>query len=830
MEQLLRGQKISEIEEAGAGEAEAEVSEIEKAVCPGTEYDLSGPVLYFPIRHHSPVCSYHLQKAAEAYRPDCILIEGPENAEPLIPILVHEDTKPPLALYYAYQDKEGLISPDREDYKCYYLFLACSPELTALKEADRRGIHVEFMDLPYAEILAGTMENRGIRKEGEKQNYSDDYLLSRSRYFAQLCEKTGVREFEEFWEKYFEIQGLFQETPEFVHQMLLYCGLSRLYTPGEELEEDGCALRERYMAEQIARASETYQRILVVTGGFHTYGLGKLLEKKKGAAGLCFVGEPVRLHRIDPELQSVYPMAYSMEAADALNGYASGMQSPGFYHQVWKRLEAGLGAKEAWEDTILHFLALTGKKARGREESVSAYDEICAFSMAQGLAALRGKRCPGLYELRDSALSSFVKGEYSISTDGALRILAELTTGTQTGALCADAMRPPLLADFEKQCVLFGLKLHSTMEQESVLEIFAKEKHLRLSRFFYQTEFLSCGFARRKKGSDLVNRRDRSRMREIWSYRWSARVTAALIDASVSGASVEEAARTLLHKRFSAASGCREAAKLLVESFLMGLLDEQDQMGARLSQIVSEDGDFFSLSGGFSQLVMLAELQDLYQARGKLNLENMIGSCFQKIIQLLPFMGQTKEERQQECMESLRTLYQVSGKPAYAELQPVFLAALERMLERRPVNPAIEGAALGLLYGFDGSFGVQISAAARGYMQGTKEVRAASAAFLQGLFFTARDFALVSREFLQLIDGLLASLSAEEFMSLLPELRLAFGYFTPLETDRIAGQAAVLHGKTGRELLRGRSVSLEAYACGEALDSYAARRMERSPT
>ena len=829
MEQLLRGQKISEIEEAGAGNAEAEVSEIEKAVCPGTEYDLSGPVLYFPIRHHSPVCSYHLQKAAEAYRPDCILIEGPGNAEPLIPILIHEDTKPPLALYYAYQDKEGLISPDREDYKCYYPFLACSPELTALKEADRRGIHVEFMDLPYVEILAGTMENRGIRKEGEKQNYSDDYLLSRSRYFAQLCEKTGVREFEEFWEKYFEIQGLFQETPEFVHQMLFYCGLSRLYTSREELEEDGCALRERYMAEQIARASETYQRILVVTGGFHTYGLGKLLEKREGAAGLRFVGEPVRLHRIDPKLQSVYPMAYSMEAADALNGYASGMQSPGFYHQVWKRLEAGLGAKEAWEDTILHFLALTGKKARGREESVSAYDEICAFSMAQGLAALRGKRCPGLYELRDSALSSFVKGEYSISTDGALRILAELTTGTQTGALCADAMRPPLLADFEKQCVLFGLKLHSTVEQESVLEIFAKEKHLRLSRFFYRTEFLSCGFARRKKGSDLVNRRDRSRMREIWSYRWSARVTAALIDASVSGASVEEAARTLLHKRFSAASGCREAAKLLVESFLMGLLDEQDQMGARLSQIVSEDGDFFSLSGGFSQLVMLAELQDLYQARGRLNLEDMIGSCFQKIIQLLPFMGQTKEERQQECMESLRTLYQASGKPAYAELQPVFLAALERMLERRPVNPAIEGAALGLLYGFDGSFGVQISAAARGYMQGTKEVRAASAAFLQGLFFTARDFALVSREFLQLIDGLLASLSAEEFMSLLPELRLAFGYFTPLETDRIAGQAAGLHGKTGRELLRGRSVSLEAYACGEALDSYAARRMERSP-
>ena len=86
----------------------------------------------------------------------------------------------------------------------------------------------------------------------------------------------------------------------------------------------------------------------------------------------------------------------------------------------------------------------------------------------------------------------------------------------------------PLIKD--RTCKMCIRDSHSTVEQESVLEIFAKEKHLRLSRFFYQTEFLSCGFARRKKGSDLVNRRDRSRMREIWSYRWSARVTAALID------------------------------------------------------------------------------------------------------------------------------------------------------------------------------------------------------------------------------------------------------------------------------------------------------------
>ena len=82
----------------------------------------------------------------------------------------------------------------------------------------------------------------------------------------------------------------------------------------------------------------------------------------------------------------------------------------------------------------------------------------------------------------------------------------------------------------------------------------------------------------------------------------------------------------------------------------MGLFDEQERMGARLARVLAEDGDFFSLSRGFSQLVMLSELQDLYQVRDRMNLEQMIGYCFQKIIGLFPSMGQVGEEGQQECM------------------------------------------------------------------------------------------------------------------------------------------------------------------------------------
>lgn len=820
MEQLLRGEEISAMTDPATPGCE-----------PGEGYgasrfcDRSAPILYFPVRHHSPVCSFHLKKAIEAYGPDCILIEGPKNTEHLIPVLVHPDTLPPLALYYAYRDKEGLVSPDKEDYKCYYPFLDCSPELVALREAARRGIEAHFIDLPYMEILAGTAEKQGIRREGEKQTYNDDYLLSRSRYLQTLCERTGLRDFEEFWEKYFEIQGLCEDTVSFIRQMRIYCDLARLNASKEELEADGTLLRERYMAGEIAGALADHERILVVTGGFHTSGLEQLLEKS-GEGGLRLRGEPVRLHRVDPELQTVYPMAYSMEAADALNGYASGMQSPGFYDQVWKRLEEGEEPEEAYRNASLHFLALTGRRARAGEESVSTYDEICALSMAEGLAALRGKKAPGLYELRDSALSSFVKGECSMSTDRPLRILGLLTTGEKAGSLCADAMRPPLLEDFERQCTFFGLKIHTTAEQETVLQIFARDKHRRLSRFFYQTEFLGCGFARRRKGSDLVGGRDRNRVREIWTYRWSAGCTAALIDASVYGATVEEAARSCLYRRFGASAGCKEAAELLVKGFLMGLTDEQDSLGAHLAAVLAQDGDFFSLAGGFSQLVMLSELQDLYRVRDRMDLEKMIRICFEKLLQLLPFMGQTGEDKQQECMECLRSLYQATGKRACAELRETLAQALERMLERRPVNPAVEGAALGLLYGCDGRVAGRICDTARGYVQGTKEMRARSAAFLRGLFFTARDFVFAGDGFVRLVDELLGRLPVEEFMGLLPELRLAFGYFTPMETDRIAGQAAALHGKSAGELIHGRMVSPEEYAYGERLDGYIRRRME----
>lgn len=826
MEQLLRGKKVPAVN----SEMPVVIPEIpavtpeKAAVIPASAvYDVGRPVLYFPVRHHSPACAFHLKRAIDAYAPDCILIEGPQNAQDMVPVLTHEDTKAPIALYYFFKDQKGLLSEEKEDYKCYYPFLDYSPELVALRAAKERNIPALFIDLPYGEILLGTKEHKGIRAEGEKQTYNDDYLLSRSRYIELLCEKSGLRSFDELWEKYFEIGGLYQKTEDFVNQMLFYCGLTRSHTPREEMEADGCLLRERFMAKQIAEASGQYQRILVVTGGFHTSGLTELLEQQKER--LAYTGDQIKLHGLTAEEQGVYPLAYSMEAADALNGYASGMQSPGFYERVWTELSEKGMPNGIYGGAVLHQLVSAGRRARKKKEMLSSYDVICALSMAKGLAALRGKQEPGLYELRDAALSSFVKGECSPSTDLPLRILKELNTGDQVGALCADALRPPLLADFEEQCRKFGFKIQVSARQEVTLELFTKKKHLSMSRFLYRMDFLGTGFAKRKKGSDLMGRRDKSRIREVWSYQFSSHVLAALVDVSMSGGTVEEASRSRLNRQFLGSSTSREAALLMTQSFLMGFLEEQAGMEEHVKEVLAEDGDFFSLAEGFSHLKMLYELKELYQVEDSSKLQELLAICFQKIVQLLPSMAQVKEEQMQKCMESCLSLYQMTGKKGFEHFHPVLMNSFKRLLERDHVQPGLEGAVLGLLYGYDSRYDDRIQETAAGYLQGTDDMQMNSAAFLRGLFFTARDFVFVRESFLTMIDGLLAKLSAEAFMKLLPELRQAFGYFTPLETDRLAGKAAALHGVKKQELLKGRIVSAFEYEYGETLDAYAVKRM-----
>lgn len=792
MEAVLRGKKTAEV----------------------IPFDWNAPVLYFPIRHHSPACSWHLERAIARYRPDCILVEGPENANELVEILTDPDTTAPVAFYYACRDKGKHLSDAEEPgtWRCYYPFLDTSPELVALRAARALGIPGRFIDLSYAGILLETKEARGLRSNEEKLSYAADRYLAHSRFQKLLCEKAGVRDFEEFWEKYFEVEGLALTSEAFVNLMYTYCGLSREDTPETELWEDGCYAREAHMARRIREASRTYRRILVVAGGFHIAGL---LHPKM---------EPPELIKRPKLVESVYPTRYSMTAADALNGYASGMPAPGFYDAVWNAIHKD-APERAWHTVLLDHLIRTGRKLRKLGENISAFDETCAMDQALGLAALREKRWPGLYELQDAVLGSFVKGEASLSGLEPMRVLRELTTGKKLGSLAAGALVPPLTKDFEAQCKLYRLKLDPSTNQTVTLSILSESKHRDISRFLHRTEFLGCDFAKRSRGPDLLQNRNRNLIREIWEYRWSAAVDTALIEHAVSGGTVREACVTELRSRMANANRAEEGAELMLKGFLMGLGDHAGALRARMDALLIADGDFSSLCRACGHLYRLHQWKDQYGEAGRLDDEQLLNRAFDRLVRLLPAMNTVDDRGMGAVQESAVLLYRLTLQPAFAERRERLQDALGMLAIQTPIHPGLLGSTLGLLYGMDPAWKERIDGVVRGYLQGSRSLMLQSAQLLQGLFFTARDLLLTDGDFLKQIDGLFCGLDDDDFTAMLPQLRLAFSYFLPRETDRLAKAVSAFHDGT-QKFEKYTAVDAADYSRAEAVDAWARAHLD----
>lgn len=823
-------------------------------------------IVLLPVRHHSPACSFHVRKMIEEYHPSVILIEGPENANELIPVMVHRDTQPPFAIYYSYYDKAGQLSEEKEHYKCYYPFLDYSPELVALKTAGELGIPAAFMDLSYGDILAASKQGAGLRKKEEKNNYNDDYLLSRNAYVKKLCEKANLRSFDEFWEKYFEIDGLSKDSRTWFLDLLLYCRQARESTPEEVLQDEGSLAREAHMADMILQAaagnfpkttagsgtlsvtkrqtqssdkgntSSLPLRILAVTGGFHTPALSALLQESSPENALSRTslsedtsfqvsspaapsapGRKKSAKKVNSREQNVYLMPYSMEAADALNGYASGMPYPAFYQKVWGK--SSEIPDDCYRQTVLDLLVSCGKEVRRKEGNLSTYDEICAVQMADGLSALRGKSQPGAYELFDAVLSSYVKGEYTIATNTPMLILRKHMTGNAVGKLCSQAHVPPIVQDFEAQCRRFSLKTGSTLETEVTLSLFSSEKHRKESCFFHRMLFLKTFYARRVKGPNLQQQKDRNLIREIWRYKWNTQVNAALIDVSVYGATIEEAAGSLVKEELKKEIGAGACAILLTKVFEMGLKEHLQNVYDRAQELIRQDTDFYSLADALSHFKMMRELSSLYQS--KLNFDLLMELTIRKLISLLPSMAAVKDEDLGRCMDAVKLLYQLTK----GEIREEFFEILIRMQKDTQIHAGLDGCIHGILYGGGWEDSALVEQAALGYVQGTKEQMKKTALFFRGLFFSARDLIFIGGQILNMLDTFLQQTETDAFMELLPELRMAFTYFTPREIDKIAEKAAALHGRSGRDITKLKEIPPDWYAYGKELDTYIGQRI-----
>ncbi|WP_345713099.1 DUF5682 family protein, partial [Kineococcus glutinatus] len=99
------------------------------------------------VRHHGPGSARAVLAALEALQPDVVLVEGPADADHLVPLVAAAGMEPPVALL-----AHVVGEPARA---AWWPLAAFSPEWQALRWAARRGVPVRFCDLPSTVVLAG---------------------------------------------------------------------------------------------------------------------------------------------------------------------------------------------------------------------------------------------------------------------------------------------------------------------------------------------------------------------------------------------------------------------------------------------------------------------------------------------------------------------------------------------------------------------------------------------------------------------------------------------------------------------------------------------------
>ena len=147
----------------GAVEGTAEVA-AENDVVDDAE-DARPPVRVLGIRHHGPGSARALAAALEAYRPDCVLIEGPADADGLIE-WAGRGLEPPVALL-AWDNTD----PSEASFWPMAVF---SPEWQALSWAVAHGARVHFMDLPAAAVLAERKAERERARASTEAGAEED--------------------------------------------------------------------------------------------------------------------------------------------------------------------------------------------------------------------------------------------------------------------------------------------------------------------------------------------------------------------------------------------------------------------------------------------------------------------------------------------------------------------------------------------------------------------------------------------------------------------------------------------------------------------------------
>lgn len=775
---------------------------------------LADPLYWFPVRHHSPTTARHLQAALAARKPKLVFIEGPFEANDLIPHVTDSDTVPPVAIYSSYRDDtnvlglNGTASPAPDipaRFAVWYPLTAYSPEYVAMKTAALSKAEVVFIDLPHF-----ARSRRPETNAPQPPPANDDRLITASSFYRRLADAAGFKSWNEAWDTLFE--NPFSDDHEaYRREMATFCCAARLTADDDPDRHDETVQRERHFLKVIrdtlkARKLQP-QDAMVVCGGFHLF----LDHADHADPPACPPGTV---------FTTVVP--YSYFRISEMSGYGAGNRAPQFYQSFFNLVGAGRAADIAME----HAIAVLRQMRKGGDP-LSTADAISVTHHAGMLSRLRGRSHTTLDDIHDALITCCCKGNPRDEGQRLQTAMDAAGIGNAVGKVTPKLGRLPIVNDFHTQ--LSDLQLGEVMGREKRMSAKLDKRELldaRRSAFLHRVAYLKVPFASLSDtGGDFAG----TIFRKYWDLKWTPRTEPELIEQNLYGDTVEAAALNRLKESLAQAGMNAGATCLrLLEAVDMDMPAVVQDANAACGAAIDADGSFVSQA---QALQYLGELEQYAAFRGltRTRLEELLVRCYDRACFALPDSASVPDEERDAVVDALIGVADMVQRDSGRYDRNLFAEAA-RTAADNTIVPFLRGAFLGLLCEIREIPACALAAEVAGLAQASTDVMVTAGDLLEGMLAVSRTSLLLGADALvTAVDDLLKAAEWEPFLVMLPRLRAAIERLTDAQKRSLAGTVAKRYGLGKGEDLQSMTNTLAATALVARLDAATAAVLKGWP-
>ncbi|MER5692788.1 DUF5682 family protein [Streptomyces mirabilis] len=714
----------------------------------------TGPLL-LGVRHHGPGSARAVRAALEAATPEVVLIEGPPEADALIPLAAEKDMRPPVALLAHVVDEPGRSA--------FWPLAEFSPEWVAIRWALEHGVLARFIDLPATHTLAwGNEEEKGATEEekgAEEVGASDRSVDTDVRIdpLAVLAQTAGHDDPERWWEDVVEHRGgAGVGADPFAPFTALEEAMGALREVHGVGGHDRDVVREAYMRLQLRAAQREFgDEVAVVCGAWH---VPALRQKPSVAADRAL------LKGLPKAKADMTWVPWTHRRLSRVSGYGAGIDSPGWYGHLFAAPDRPV---ERWMTKVARLL-------RDEDRMVSSAHVIEAVRLADTLAAMRGRPLPGLTETTDAVRAVMCEG-----SDVPLGLVHDrLVVGDVLGEVPQSAPAVPLQRDLARAQKRLRLK-PEPMERELELDL-RGETDAGRSGLLHRLRLLGIAW-----GEPTASRGSTGTFRETWRLRWEPELSVRVAEAGVWGTTVLSAATGKAEADAVAAHALAEVTALAERCLLAELPDALPVVMRVLADRAALDADVGHLAQALPALVRSLRYGDVRGTDTHALTDVAMGLAERIFVGLPPACSAIDAEAAEHMrghVDAVHGAVGLLGEPGTAAsggIRERWHSVLRVLAGRDTVPGVIRGRAVRLLLD-DGELGQDEAARLMSLVLSPGTEPGDAAAWIEGFVGggSGGGMLLVHDErLLGLVDAWLTGVPTEAFTDVLPLLRRTFSAY-----------------------------------------------------